>query len=99
MPYELTPEQLALREQRRITKLRQLEAKSSSAKPDDESREELIIQRPWISLGDGQKFNENGLRIKILTFNVRVMPLICIPSILTHLYIDNSCLPNALSVS
>lgn len=69
MSYELTPEQLALREQRRIRKLRQ---QASSAKPGNESGEDLIIQRPWISLGDGQKYNENGLRIKILTFNVRV---------------------------
>lgn len=69
MSYELTPEQLALREQRRIRKLRQ---QASSAKPGNVSGEDLIIQRPWISLGDGQKYNENGLRIKILTFNVRV---------------------------
>lgn len=72
--YELTPEQLALREQRRV---RKLEVKPSSAAPDDESDDGLIVRRPWISLGDGQKLNENGLRIKILTFNVRVMPSIC----------------------
>ncbi|KAF8676612.1 hypothetical protein AX14_004870 [Amanita brunnescens Koide BX004] len=71
--YELTPEQLALREQRRV---RKLEVKPSSAAPDDESDGGLIVRRPWISLGDGQKLNENGLRIKILTFNLLAQCLV-----------------------
>ncbi len=71
--YELTPEQLTLREQRRLNKLRHHETRPSSTAPDGECDEDLIIRRSWISLEDGQKFNGNGLRVKILTFNVRIM--------------------------
>jgi len=92
---ELTPEQLVLREQRRLNKLRQHEAMPSSTTPDGE---DLIIRRSWISLEDGRKSNGNGLRAKILTFNVRVM-LSIQGRILTYGYIEKSCLPNLSFVS
>lgn len=90
---QLTPEQLALREQRRLDKLRQLEARSSST-PDNQ-HEKLIIPRPWISLEDGRRFNGNGLRVKILTFNVRIM-LPIQGRILTNGYIEKQLLAQSL---
>ncbi|KAK2461845.1 hypothetical protein APHAL10511_006308 [Amanita phalloides] len=70
MPHELTPEQLALREQRARAR------KPESAACDNDAGPDLIIPRSWISWADEQKSISNGLRVKILTFNLLAQCLI-----------------------
>jgi hypothetical protein len=64
-PPELTPEQLALREQRKAKKIKVLEEQSVLSRP-------LFRQRPWVPVT--QKTDEDALQVKILTFNVCVPP-------------------------
>ena len=61
--YELTPEQLALAEEKRQQRLRQKE-KAEAPQADPRSK---ILAREWLKLADPQ---EDTVRLKVMTWNV-----------------------------